>query len=258
MKFVYEYRTSDNVRHSGTVSAASRDAAFAALRAQGIRPGRMEEAPGLLNKVLGKGKRWLAIFVLLALVGGLSFALVNAHTVRPQQTGEVVYATADGFAVPIERRQIWGDDAVIEQAAQTNWKVIFANPADRLLSLFAQPGFQLKVFPRVPETIYDDFKRSLSERVAIGPSDLDEYKQMKCIVQGMKDEMRTYLAAGGKVDGYLRRLGQRQREEADFVERAKKDLANRIERGEDTITAWQETNRLLREQGLKSIPMPSL
>ena len=53
MKFFYEYRTRDNERRSGEVNAADREAAFALLKSQGIRPSRLNEAPGLANKLLG-------------------------------------------------------------------------------------------------------------------------------------------------------------------------------------------------------------
>ena len=75
MKFVYEYRTSDNALHSGRIAALDRDAAFAALKARGIRPARLVEAPGLVNKVFGKGKRWIAIVALsVAAIAGWFFA----------------------------------------------------------------------------------------------------------------------------------------------------------------------------------------
>ena len=75
MKFVYEYRTSDNALHHGSVAAADRDAAFAALKARGVRPARLVEAPGFLNKLFGKGKRWIAIAVLsVAAAAGWYFA----------------------------------------------------------------------------------------------------------------------------------------------------------------------------------------
>ena len=44
------------------------EAAYAALRAQGIKAGHVDEAPGVFNKLFGKGKRWMAIAVLV--VGG--------------------------------------------------------------------------------------------------------------------------------------------------------------------------------------------
>ena len=68
MKFLYEYRTSDNAKHSGTICAASRDAAYAAIKELGVRPSRVVEAPGFFNKLFGKGKRWLAIAALGVLV----------------------------------------------------------------------------------------------------------------------------------------------------------------------------------------------
>ncbi len=256
MKFIYEYRTSDNAKHRAVVSAVSREAAFAALKEKGIRPSSVVEAPGFFNKLFGKYKRWLAIAVLLTAVFGLVVALMRSES--PGGPDDVVYATADGRANPIERRQIWGDAAVIEQAAGTHWRMLFRNPAERLLALFAQPGYLLKDFPPVPESIHADFDAALESRLVIHPSDLDEYKQMKCIVEGMKDELRAYIKEGGTLDGYLKRLVRRQREESDFIERAKKELDGRIERGEDGFAAWQEINRLLREQGLKSIPLPSL
>ena len=85
MKFLYEYRTSDNAKHSGTICAASRDAAYAAIKELGVRPSRVVEAPGFFNKLFGKGKRWLAIGVLGAscLVLG-AFALYEAQSTKHQ------------------------------------------------------------------------------------------------------------------------------------------------------------------------------
>lgn len=253
MKFIYQYRTKENAIRDGVILAADREGAFQALKTQGIRPSRLEEAPGILNKLFGKGKRWAAIAGLVFVASALAWALY--------QTRESAAALSDpyndnGCARPIERRQIWGDDAVIQQAASKNWKVIFQNPADRLLSLFAQPGTNLKVFPRVPETIYEDFKTTLNAPIPISEGDLDEYKQMKGIVEGMKGELRRYLAAGGTIDGYLRRLVARQKQESDFLEKARVDLERQIEQGADAIAAWQAMNKLLREQGLPALSMP--
>lgn len=77
MKFVYEYRTSDNIRHEATVSASNRDVAFAVLKERGIRPSRLEEAPGFFNRLLGKGKRWLAIVVLFVLLVITTLTLIR-------------------------------------------------------------------------------------------------------------------------------------------------------------------------------------
>ena len=76
MRFDYEYRTSDNVPHKGTISAGDRDAAFAALKARGVRPAKVVASPGLANHLFGRGKRWLVIaflsLILLALLVAIS------------------------------------------------------------------------------------------------------------------------------------------------------------------------------------------
>lgn len=258
MKFVYEYRTSDNVRHDGEIAAPDREAAFRALRERGIRPGRLEAAPGIFNQIFGRGKRWLAIAVLTVAVAVAGIAIVHSRAELKEATEASQYMDSEGFARPIARRQVWGDDAVISAAARQNWRVLFQNPADRLLALFAEPGMRLSMLPRLPETLGDDMARALKERFRISPDELDEYRQMKCIVEGMKEELRAYLAAGGTLEGYIKRLQQRQREEADYLEKARAELDREIEAGADAIAAWQEMNRKIREQGLPALPMPGM
>ena len=45
MKFLYEYQDKSNKRHKGALNASDRAAAYAALREQGIKPIRCDEAP---------------------------------------------------------------------------------------------------------------------------------------------------------------------------------------------------------------------
>lgn len=91
MKFNYEYRTSDNKLHGGVVSAVSREDAFSALKARGINPARVTEAPGFFNKLFGKGKRWIAIGVLaLALAVALAaLAIRRGSKEQPQNYDEL-------------------------------------------------------------------------------------------------------------------------------------------------------------------------
>ena len=61
------------MRHEGVINASSRDEVYSILKARGIRPGSVVEAPGFFNKLFGRGKRWLliaalAIFVVLLLL----------------------------------------------------------------------------------------------------------------------------------------------------------------------------------------------
>ena len=139
-----------------------------------------------------------------------------------------------------------------------NWRVIFSNPGERLLALFAEPGMRLSMLPRLPDSLKDDMDKALHTRLTISPDELDEYRQMKCIVEGMKAELRNYLSAGGNLTGYIKRLQARQNEEAAFLEKARAELGKQIEAGADVVSAWQEMNKRIREQGLPALPMPDI
>ena len=61
------------------VNAPSLDAAYKLLKSQGIKPGRVVEAPGFFNKLFGKGKRWLAIGALIVVAAVLALLLWDAE-----------------------------------------------------------------------------------------------------------------------------------------------------------------------------------
>ena len=72
MKFDYQFRTPGNELQSGTIAASSRDAAFAALKRQGVNPSRVVLAPGVLNRLAAIGKRgWLIVILALALLAAV-------------------------------------------------------------------------------------------------------------------------------------------------------------------------------------------
>ena len=66
MTFSYTYRTSDGVRHTSEIDAKRREDAFAALRAQGIRPIRVEEKPMTPRERIRRAVLWAAAAVVLA------------------------------------------------------------------------------------------------------------------------------------------------------------------------------------------------
>ena len=66
MKFTYQYKTSDGVRHTGVYAARSKTAVYDELRAKGIKAFGVEPAPGLLNRLGGVIGWRIAIIVLLA------------------------------------------------------------------------------------------------------------------------------------------------------------------------------------------------
>ena len=100
--WTYSYKTSDGVRHEGTLSAPSKDMAFAALREKGIRPIRVDELAPPTPRRLGAltYRQWLILAVLvlllsIAVAGMVVFILprrgvhpVLAAPPTPQNTGK--------------------------------------------------------------------------------------------------------------------------------------------------------------------------
>ena len=231
MKFTYQYRTSDNVVHHGVINGASRDAVFAALKAKGIKPGRVDEAPGFFNKLFGKGKRWIAIFVLsvIAVVFALSYE-------RQTRVSDEQYLIED-------RAQLYGDPVVIGECKAAGWTNVFSKAFDCYLARYAVPGV------KVPSTIiaprFEDGELAYSQ---IAESDLDEVAQMKRMVNGMKKEMSEYLETGGTREGYLKRLDIRQRAERGVFETTQREIM----RAKDH-SVWKAKNAELRAMGLPMV-----
>lgn len=246
MKFIYEYRTSDNVRHEGTVSAASRDAAFAALKAQGIRPGSVREAPGFFNKLFGKGKRWIAIAVLSALCGVLCVAFFG--------TRRTVSAPLSDFD-SMTRRQVIGDTAIIEKGIRTGWADVFPEEGERFLASFAIPG----VPAGQRNTSEREIEEALARKVGATPEDSIEVRQIKSMVEGMKDELRRFIEKKGTIVEYGQRLVRRQEEELGYFNRAKAEVEQAHMSGasaQDVEALWEKRNASLRRMGIKLVPLP--
>ena len=224
MIFDYEYRTSDNVRHTGTIKASSREAAYAALKAQGIRPGSVTDAPGFLNMLFGKGKRWIAIGILTIVATGLVVARVrNPPPPRPDPRA----------ATPAPRHFVELGD-VIDLAA------VFADSGERFLAYYALPGVRFEV-PNAPEELADCLKHT----ILIEPEDSEAAIELKRIVTGMKDDMRAYLSSDfGNVAAYVLRLEERQAMEAEYRDA----VIRRLRAG---LVSREEANAILSAMGLE-------
>lgn len=248
MKFLYEYRTRDNVRHEGVISAASKDAAFAALKSRGIRPGSVVEAPGLLNKVLGKGKRWIAIAVLAVAFVATLLAYFSA-----QRTIDLV----QDFNTATIRRQVFGDSAIIEKGVRSGWADVFPEAGERFLAAYAIPGI-----PSNRRSVKEaDLVAALSRDVAVKGADGLEARQIKLIVKGMKDELREYIKDGGSLSRYVVRMIRRQEEEVSYYARAKRELEEAQKRkmpARELEALWEKRNAELRAMGIKLIPMAEI
>lgn len=245
MKFEYEYRTSDNVPHRGTITASTKEAAYDALKAQGIKPGKVWEAPGFFNKLFGKGKRWIAIAVLCALCLVISvvsyFALHEAQTSLQQAKNTILEASL--FE---DRAQLFGDPVVIRECEEAGWTNAFTRVFDVYLAQYAIPGRNVDPLVVAPPSVEEAI-----QFVEIGEKDLAEIAQMKRMVNGMKLELKDYLAAGGSIGAYMKRLSIRQRAERGVFETAQRAIL----RSRDHAT-WKEKNAELRAMGLPMVELP--
>ncbi len=253
MKFNYEYRTSDNSRHTGVVDAIDEKAAYATLKAQGIRPSRLQVAPGLFNSLFGKGKRWIAIVILgVGVVFALLIALF-AHSELEETEARLEEArlTFDDTT----RRQPIGDVAIIEKGIRTGWADVFEYEGDRFLAGFAVPGVPVSV----RNTTKEEIEEALNRRIEPTEDDGLEVRQIKAMVEGMKAELREFIASGGSILAYGRRLVRRQDEEISYYTRALNEIEQLKKGGANQqalFDLWEKRNDKLRKMGIKLISMP--
>ena len=81
-------------------------------------------------------------------------------------------------------------------------------------------------------------------------ADPREVRELKQIVNGMRQELRDYLANGnGTPRSYWRRLIERTQEEMRIYERTRRELEN-----EKNAAVWEQKNEALRRLGLRTIP----
>ena len=107
MKFTYQYKTSDGVRHSGEYVARSRAAVYDELRAKGVKAFGVEPAPGFVNRIVGMfGLRLIAVLFLAIVAIVTTIAYFQEKSEAPVVEDSVILAPM--------RRQIIGDTAIIE------------------------------------------------------------------------------------------------------------------------------------------------
>lgn len=249
MKFVYAYRDSQNVRHDDVIIASSKDDAFKKVRALGRRPFFVDLAPGFWNRLQAIGKRGAAILILaLALIGALIIVF------RRGQPAELDYFDS------AMRRYPLGDSALIDEGIRTGWANVFALQGDRFFASYAIPG----VVPAVRDATESEIRQALTpERTSPSVEQLDtssiESRQMRAMVNGVKEELREYLAAGGTITAFCVRLKQRQYEEVSCYQRATTEIETAVDRGADARSVTEIVNRnniQLRQLGIRTIPMP--
>lgn len=246
MKYTYAYKTPDGIRHEASMNASSREEVFSALRKQGIKAIKVVASDGSKanGEVRGVRKRVVVSLLLTValIVGGVAY-FGGTHSnedvaVSQLQTDQT-------------RRQIIGDVGIIEKGILTGWSEVFELEGDRFLASFAIPG----VKPGQRNTSEAEFMKALESANEVKSSDSLEVRQIKAMVEGMKNEARSYLRAGGTVLEYGKRLTERQDAEIAIYERAKAEL----KRAKDTMSSdkyldlWEERNNQLRNLGIKLV-----
>lgn len=238
MKFGYSYKTSDGIRHESTFEAKSNEAVFAALRAQGIKPMKVWE----IHSPYYISKRTRLIIIL-----ALALAALLVYTIRLRHSA----LRTPHSALTAPRHQIYGDPATWEDIERDNFAAVFPEIGDRILAAYAIPG---RISPGSLNLSRQDLLKRMAEckdkDIAFDAADSNEATELKKIVQGMKEELRWYLADGvGSVESYLNRLRERQDEEIRIYERTKNELENCTDNA-----LREERNAALRAMGLRTIP----
>ena len=116
---------------------------------------------------------------------------------------------------------------------------------------FAIPG--VKAGQR--NTSEKEFTLALEAQCGIDSSDSLEARQIKAMVEGMKNEARSYIAAGGTIVEYGKRLTERQDAEIAVYNRVKADLEKaRYAMFDDAFMSyWEKRNDELRNLGIKTV-----
>ena len=256
MKYTFAYKTSDGVRHEDSIEAASRDEVFEALRRQGIRPIKVVAADGSKANGEVRGLRKRAVFALVALAALV--AGVVAY-LGGERTGA---ATAANSEASTPRHQIYGDPVVVEGLERGDFAAVLPRTGDQMLAVFAQPGKLMCAKGanprRIDEKSYSAFeayaKNDLANGndIAIDTAESREVTELKQIVNGMREEMREYLANGnGTPRSFWRRLNERTAQEIQIYERTRRELEK-----ETSEEVWEQKNDALRRLGLRTIPNP--
>lgn len=246
MKYQYFYQTKLNEERSGWLKARNRQDAYTQLRRQGIKP----------YKLIGDDpiawKRWAAIVVLL-------IALIGSTITLLQLKREVAVATQEIVSAP--RAQIYGDPAILKDLSVDNYQKHFPCAWDAFLARHAVPG-----------RVCGDEKGAAIEPIIpaldplpILPEASDEMKKLVRMINGMKDEAKAYIEAGGSATDYQILCCERSRTEAGILEQAarqfsqlRKKLAdeNSLVPEESVMQEWEKQNRVLRSFGLPTTPYP--
>ena len=248
MKYTYAYKSPDGIRHEATMNASSREEVFTVLRKQGIKAIKVVAADGSKANGEVRGVRKRVVAALVAFVAlGVGLAAYFSGT----RTGGNSAPSEPTFTTDQDRRQIIGDAAIIEKNIRNGWTDVFKLEGERFLASFAIPG--VKAGQR--NTSEKEFQAALDNHCEVTEKDSLEARQIKAMVEGMKNEARRYIAAGGTIVEYGKRLTERQDAEIAVYNRVKADLDKaRSSMSDDAFMSyWEKRNDELRNLGIKTV-----
>ncbi|MBQ2625211.1 MAG: hypothetical protein IJG18_08980, partial [Kiritimatiellae bacterium] len=158
--------------------------------------------------------------------------------------------------------QIYGDPAIMEGLERGDFAAVLPRVGDQMLAVFAQPGKLMcakGANPRrlPPELVaafeqYAKAELAVENDISIDTAESREVTELKQIVNGMREEMREYLANGnGTPRSFWRRLNERTAQEIQIYERTRRELEK-----ETSEEVWEQKNDALRRLGLRTIPNP--
>ena len=254
MKYTFAYKTSDGVRHENSLEAQSRDEVFEVLRGRGIRPIKVVAADGSKANGEVRGLRKRAVFALVALAALVAGVVAYFGGER---TGA---ATAANSATSAPRHQIYGDPATVEGLERGDFAAHLPRTGDQMLAVFAQPGKLMcgkganpRLLDAAMEAAFAAYAKdelAPDHDIMIDMGEERELRELKQIVNGMRAEMREYLANGnGTPRSFWRRLNERTAQEIQIYERTRRELEK-----ETSEEVWEQKNDALRRLGLRTIP----
>jgi len=192
-----------------------------------------------MNRIAGfLGWRLYLVSTLVVVAVAATFAYLRERAETP--------VVEDSVFLSKMRRQIIGDAGIIEAGIKNGWSDVFAEEGERFLASFAIPG----VPAGVKATNVGELEKAIARKVLIADDDSMEAKQIKSMVEGMKDELRGYMAQGGTIGQYGERLVERQEQELSYYRRIKEEIDKAAKSGisEDELEAkWKAGNAELRK-----------
>ena len=266
MKYRYAYKSSDGVRHEAEIDASSRDAAFEALRKDGIRPIKVVAADGSKEngevRVLGIPRRaFFAAVVATAVIAAAVTWIAGGRNRAPVTPIPAAIPAQGGtlrrVAMPLPRQEIHGNRRRLE-IAPTN---LFETALETYLSKFAEPGRQVADADLTPKVGADvkELLAVLDAPIHFTDDEYTEFVDLKRITAGIKKEMADFLRGGDAVSDYFAALSERQKVEESHRAKADKRLKEMISNGSEPAQAysyWLKANAQLQSMGIYPIPLP--